>query len=130
MYHKGAFYAHARELDDEDSLFRTSTTRKPLPTANIFPATVTVTEDGIVLNDHDETDTQIWREVTDSEELVALLLERNADHLRQSATDGTPFTTQPLLELFGLYGTTEAAEKILSGDFDLSTLPLSEEAIE
>ena len=60
---------------------------------------MTVTEDGIVLNDHDEIDTQIWREVTDSEELVDLLLERNADHLRQSATDGTPFTTQPLLEL-------------------------------
>ena len=76
---------------------------------------VTVTVDGIVLNDHDETDTEIWREVTDSEELVSLLLERNADHLRQSATDGTPFTKQPLLELFGLYGTTEAADKILNG---------------
>ena len=34
-----------------------------------------------VLNDHDDTDTDIWREVTDSEELVALLLERNADHM-------------------------------------------------
>ena len=56
-----------------------------------------VTEDGIVLNDHDETEADIWREVTDSEELVALILEHNADHLRQSAIDGTPFTTQPLL---------------------------------
>ena len=53
---------------------------------------VTVTADGIVLNDHDETDAEIWREVKDSEELVSLLLERNADHLRQSATDDTPFT--------------------------------------
>ena len=88
-----------------------------------------VTGDGIVLNDLDETDTDVWREVTDSEELVALLLERNADHLRQSVTDGTPFTTQLLLELFGLYGTTDAADKILSGEFDLSTLPLSEEAM-
>ena len=110
-YRKGAFYAHARELDDEDSIFRISTTRKPLPTANVYPAMVTVTADDIVLNDHDETNTDIWREVTDSEELVSLLLERNADHLRQSATDGTPFTKQPLLELIGLYGTTEAAKK-------------------
>ena len=91
---------------------------------------VTVTADGIVLNNHDDTDTEIWREVTDSEELVFLLLERNADHLRQSATDGTPFTKPPLLELFGLYGTTEAADNILNGEFDLSTLPLSEEGIE
>ena len=62
--------------------------------------------------------------------MVALLLERNVDHLRQSATDVTPFTTQLLLELFGLYGKTDAADTILSGEFDLSTLPLSEEAIE
>ena len=81
-YRKGAFYAHARELDDDESIFRISTTRKPLPTANVYPATVMDTGDGIVLNDHDENDTDIWREITDSEELVALLLERNADHLR------------------------------------------------
>ena len=31
--------------------------------------------------------------VTDSEELVGILLERNADHLRQATTDGTPFAT-------------------------------------
>ena len=129
-YRKGAFYAHAWELDDDDSIFRISTTRKPLPTTNVYPATVMVTADGIVMNDHNENDTDIWREVTDSEELVALLLERNADHLRQSATDGTPFTTQPLLELFGLYGTTDAADRILRGEFDLTTLPISEEAIE
>ena len=61
---KGAFYAHARELDDEDSIFRISTTRKPLPTANVYQVMVTVTADGIVLNDHDETDTEIWREDT------------------------------------------------------------------
>ena len=72
------------------------TSRKPLPTANVYPETVTVTKDGIVLNDHDETDTEIWREVTDLEELLALLFDRNADHLRQSATDGKRFTTQPL----------------------------------
>ena len=81
-YRKGAFYAHAQELDNEDRIFHISTTRKPLPTANVYPAMVTVTADGIVLNDHDETDTEIWREVTDSEELVSLLLERNADHIR------------------------------------------------
>ena len=96
-YRKGAFYAHARELDGDDSIFRISTSRKPLSSANVYSEMVTVTADGIVLNDHDETDTDIWREVTDSEELVSLLLERNADHLRQSATDGTPFTKQPLL---------------------------------
>jgi hypothetical protein len=29
-----------------------------------------------------------------------------------------------------LYGTTDAADKILRGEYDLSTLPISEEAIE
>ena len=51
-YLKGTFYAHAREFDDNNSLYRASTTRKPLPTTNVYPAIVTVTEDGIVLNDH------------------------------------------------------------------------------
>ena len=74
-----------------------------------------VKDDGIVLKDHDKKNTTIWRVVTDSEELVALLLKRNADHLHQVVTDGMPFTTQPLLELFGLYDTTNTAHKIIRG---------------
>ena len=41
-----------------------------------------------------------------------------------------PFTTQPLLEIFGFYGTTDAADKILKVEFEISTLPLSEDTIE
>ena len=50
----------------------------------------------------DKSNKNIWREVTDSEELVSLLLERNADHLRQETLDGNPFTMAPLKELFAL----------------------------
>ena len=56
---------------------------------------------------------QKWWGVTDSEELVALLLERNADHLRQITTDGTPFSNNLTKWLFGLYGTSYNTDKVL-----------------
>ena len=61
----------------------------------------------------------------DSEELVRILLEQNADHLRQSTSDGIPFASGPLKELFGLYGTNEVADKILAGTLDIASLKLS-----
>ena len=60
---------------------------------------------------------------------MSLLLERNVDHLRQATLDGTPFTTAPLKELFGLYGTSKAAYQILAGTFDIKSLGLSEEVM-
>ena len=77
----------------------------------------------------DKINKNIWREVTDSEELVSLLLERNADHLHQAKLDGNPFTTAPLKEIFGLCGTSKAADEILAGTFDLKSLGLSEEVM-
>ena len=50
----------------------------------------------------DKLNKNIWREVSDSEELVSLLLEQNADHLRQATLDGTPFATASVKELFGI----------------------------
>ena len=78
---------------------------------------------------YDKGNKNIWRDVTDSEELVSLLLERNIDHLHQATLDGTPFTTTPLNELFGLYETSKAADEILAGTFDLKSLGLSEEVM-
>ena len=60
---------------------------------------------------------------------MSLLLEQNADHLRQSTLDGTPLATAPLKELFGLYGTSKAADEILVGTFDLKSLGLSGEVM-
>ena len=60
---------------------------------------------------------------------MSLLLERNADHLRQATLDGTPFTMAPLKELFGLYGTSKEADLILAGNFYIKSLGLSEEVI-
>ena len=60
---------------------------------------------------------------------MSLLLERNADHLRQATLDGTPFTTAPLKDIFGLYGTSKAVHQILTGTFDIKSLGLSEEVI-
>ena len=57
-----------------------------------------------------------------------LLLNRNADHLRQCTVDGTPFAIPPLNSLFGLYGVNEAADKLLQGTLDIEKLPLSEKA--
>ena len=80
-----------------------------------------------IIDDYDEHDETNWKEVIDSEELVRILLERNSDHLRQSTSDGTPFASGPLKELFGLYGMNEVADKILAGTLDIASLKLSDE---
>jgi hypothetical protein len=49
-----------------------------------------MTPDEIILDGTSDPG-ELWREVSDSEELVQLLLERNAKHLRQCTIDGTPF---------------------------------------
>ena len=59
-----------------------------------------------------------------------MLLKRNADHLRQSAMDGTPFAAGPssdgpLSEIFGLYGTNTNADALLWGELALEDLPIS-----
>ena len=63
--------------------------------------------------------------MSDSEELVKLLLERNAEHLRQSTIDGTPFAAGPLSQLFGLYGTNGVADAVLNGTLDIDNLGLA-----
>ena len=73
-------------------------------------------------------DADIWEEITESDRIEELLLERNADHLRQSTTDGTPFAVPPLNELFGTFGTNEKADELLRGDLRVDELPLTEEA--
>ena len=51
--------------------------------------------------------------MNDLEELFALLLDRIADNLRQVPDDGAPFSTDPMKQLFGMYGTAENADKFL-----------------
>ena len=60
---------------------------------------------------------------------MPLLLEQNTDHLRQAILGGNPFTMAPLKELFGLDGTSKAADEILAGTFDLTTLGISKEVM-
>ena len=67
--------------------------------------------------------------MTDSKELVSLLLEWNAYHLRQATLDGNHFTTAPLKEIFGLYGTSKAADQIFAGTFNIKSLGISEEVM-
>ena len=43
--------------------------------------------------------------------------------------DGTPFAAEPLNDIFGLYCTTEAAEKHISGEYNLYTLGVSLEVL-
>ena len=57
----------------------------------------------------------------------ALLLEQNAEHLRQSTIDGTPFASGPLNQLFGLFGTNDQADAILNSTLDNENLNLSNE---
>ena len=79
---KGAFYSHARVTmtDRENEPFHIYRTRQPLPKSNVSVANVRVEPTHIHLDSTSETD-KIWREVLDSEELVQLILEQNAEHL-------------------------------------------------
>ena len=65
--------------------------------------------------------------MSDSDELVQLLLERNAAHLRQCTIDGTPFASGPLNQLFGQYGINDQADAVLNGTINIENLNLSEE---
>ena len=54
------------------------------------------------------------------EEVERFILERNQRHFSQA--QGTPFTTEPLLELFGHNGTTAEANQLLNGEIDTSSI--------
>ena len=71
---RGAFYAHARlePLDGDEMLFSTQRRQKPLPTKHVYPAVVTEIGGVYRLTGHDNTATTVWKEVTDSEELVCV----------------------------------------------------------
>ena len=78
-----------------------------------------MTPDAIIL-DGTSDPRELWLEVLDSEELVQLLLERNAENLRQCTIDGTPFASGPLNQLFGLYGSNDEADAVLNGTLDIT----------
>ena len=79
---------------------------------------------GLILK-HTSNETHEWNDIVESEALGSLLLERNTAHLSQSTDDGTPFAVAPLNDLVGMYGTNEAAEQLIEGNLDVSTLPLT-----
>ena len=99
---------------------------KPIPSTNIFPVTVKTMSSGIAMLSYDKMDKNILRDVTYLEELVSILLEQNNDHHRQATLNGTTFTTAPLKKICRLYGTSNAADNILAGKFDLSSLGVSD----
>ena len=131
LYHyvRGAFYAHSRVpgIDNNHAPFRMQHTRRPLPSKDVVVARVTQEGNYFILHSTQNVD-EIWTEVTDSEEIETLLLDRNADHLRQCTVDHTPFAVPPLHNLFGKYGTNENADRILDGSFPIDDLPLNEES--
>ncbi len=62
----------------------------------------------------DEQGTELFKDVSESEEMFALILERNFKHFGQA--NGTPFTEAPLKDWLGDYGETETGQAILAGD--------------
>ena len=92
-------------------------------------ATVEKVDCGIILK-HTSNEDHEWNDIVESEALESLLLERNAAHLCQNTEDGNLFVVAPLKDLVGCYGTNEVSEQLLDGVFDVSTLPLTDEAKE
>lgn len=109
-YNKGAFYSHARlpSIDEGDAPFSLQHTRRPLPSRDVKVASVAVMDSHIILQQTQSVG-NLWNEVTDSDELEALLLERNAEHLRQCTVNAK-------------------ADTILSSKLDIDSLLLTDEA--
>jgi hypothetical protein len=55
----------------------------------------------------------IWKSVSEPSELEETILQNNKKHFQQA--NGTPFTTAPLIDIFGPTGTNDAAEKLYQG---------------
>jgi hypothetical protein len=62
----------------------------------------------------DANGTEIFKDVSESEEMFQLILERNFKHFGQA--NGTPFTEAPLKDWLGKYGETETGQAIINGD--------------
>jgi hypothetical protein len=62
----------------------------------------------------DKNGTETFKDVSESEAMFALILERNFKHFGQA--NGTPFTEAPLKDWLGNYGKTETGKAILSGE--------------
>ena len=62
----------------------------------------------------DEKGTETFKDVSESEEMFALILERNYKHF--GPANGTPFTEAPLKNWLGNYGETETGQAILAGE--------------
>ena len=70
---------------------------------------------------------QKFIEIRDPVRIMELLLERNRKHFSQAT--GTPFTVPPLLIVVGEDGTTtDDADRILDGTYDISSINLPTEA--
>ena len=117
QYSKGAFYTHLANLDAGDNLsFRRHYARKLLPKSGCIPARVTAQTCGYSITAVDYDSLEIWKEVSELEEMDRFSLKWNADYLRHARTDGTPFASGPLGELFGLYRTCETTDAVLRGN--------------
>ena len=61
----------------------------------------------------DANGTETFKDVLESEEIFALILERNFKHFGQA--NGTPFTETPFKDWLGNFGETETGQAILTG---------------
>jgi hypothetical protein len=68
-----------------------------------------------------------WKKIFDKTELERILHERNRIHFSQAATDGTPFTVDPLADLLHFRADTEFSEQFRAGKIDLNDLDLDDD---
>ena len=68
-----------------------------------------------------------WRVVDDADEMEEWLLRCNKRHLQQMYVEERPPTTPVLKGLMSNHGTSKTADKLLSGELDISNMRLGEE---
>eukprot|EP00978_Attheya_sp_CCMP212_P007209 scaffold16728_cov60-Attheya_sp.AAC.2 len=68
-----------------------------------------------------------WKKIFDKTELERILHERNRIHFSRAATDGTPFTVDPLADILHFRADTEFSEQFRAGKIDLEDLDLDDD---
>ena len=79
------------------------------------------TSDGNFLRDEQGRD--IEHIFTDPDEINTKIITRNQRHFSQA--EGTPFAAPTLRDLFGQFGTNDTSQRLLDGQLDIASLPVS-----
>lgn len=113
-YDKGVWEAYPRHDQYNDKYFTHHTLKVVPPDA--VPIEVLQTDDFIEIASFIQSETPMWLDVTDSDEIKKLLLARNKRHLQQADIEGGTSSTPIMKQVRSDHGLSEFNDQILNGN--------------